>query len=449
MKKSTIKRALSLLVCTVILFTSAFTLISCFDPGETPSPSDALTKEELINTVQSATDKSYTYVSTYLEAWGLPKFDTQKFKSIEVDVFRYYVDGREDPFLAAKKTVINYVDNYYDITDPENKTEVTDALINSYVYSLGDDYAIYRTADEYEEYQTDMSGTFVGIGVTIEYNRAEGTMLVISIIDDSPAERAGFKTGDYIIGVDGKSIAELGYDGTVNSIRGEIGTTVTVRVLRGNSEIDLVAIRAKITEQTVTYKMLDNAIAYVRITQFKANTAEQFKAAMLFVSQNNAQGVIFDLRSNPGGYLQSVLDVIECLVPEGKRMASYIYAGYESVFTSSKPDKLNVPCVVLCNEYTASAGELFTAAVRDYAKDGVLNAKIVGVNTFGKGIMQSTYSYTDNSSLTMTVAYYYPPSNVNYHGKGIAPDRVVQLTETDTEDVQLLVGIEEIEKLIP
>ena len=450
MKKTALKakRALSLILCVLMLLLSSVTLVSCFDEP-TPEPQDPpLTKEELIAATETATDKNYNYVASYLSLWGLPEFDAAKFREIEADVFYYYVEDREDPFTAAKKTVINYVESYYDITDPTDKTEVTDSLIHSYVYSLGDDYAIYRTADEYEEYQTDMSGTFVGIGVTIEYNRKEGTMLVISIIDDSPAAKAGFKPGDYIIGVDGKTVEELGYDGTVNSIRGEIGTNVTVRVLRGTDELDLVATRAKITEQTVTYEMIEDGIAYVRITQFKANTAAQFGEAMSFITKNNAQGVIFDLRSNPGGYLQSVLDVIECLVGENKRMASYIYAGYETVFTSSKPDKLDIPCVVLCNEYTASAGELFTAAVRDFTKNGDLVAKIVGTQTFGKGIMQSTYSYKDNSSLTMTVAYYYPPSNVNYHGEGIEPNRIVPITETDTEDVQLIAALEEIKLLI-
>ena len=139
-------------------------------------------------------------------------------------------------------------------------------------------------------------------------------------------------------------------------------------------------------------------------------------------------GIIFDMRNNLGGYLDSALGSIELIVKEGVRMASYTSRGLgETVYNSKNADFLELPVVVLCNEYTASAGELFTAAIRDYRNMGLIKATVVGTKTWGKGVMQSTYTFLDGAALTMTTAYYNPPSNQNYDGVGIVPDEEIIL----------------------
>ena len=163
-------------------------------------------------------------------------------------------------------------------------------------------------------------------------------------------------------------------------------------------------------------------------------------------------GIIFDLRGNPGGYVQSVCDVISYLIPSGNIIVSYQYKGRDAVEISSthngeKDHVVDLPFVVICDEYTASSGEIFTAALRDYRNDGMITATIVGTTTYKKGIMQNTYSYIDDSTITLTVAYYNPPCGVNYHGIGVSPDVYVENDSYET-DKQLDTAFIELQKLI-
>lgn len=430
-KNSRVAASIFLLALLLSLLTTLFScapleaLGNLFKPAEKePMPE----KAELYAALEGVdSEASYRYAATYLERWGFSYFDSQRMKSVEYYFDKCYVEELLSPFELAMTVAYDFLDNHYDNVDLTDLTEVTTAIIDSYVAAIGDDYAVYRLPEESEDFSQDMSGEFCGIGVTIEFNYIEGTMLITSVMKDSPAEAAGFLPGDYIIGVDGKSIDELGYDGTANAIKGEEGTDVSVTVLRGESEITLTATRAKITEHTVYYEILEDNIGYIQITAFKENTAEQFGEAMDFIRNEGASGVIFDLRSNGGGYLFSVLDVLEYLVPEDVTMTSYTYLGSTTVLKTEKPDKLEIPCVVLCNGYTASAAELFTSAVRDYGEMGLLDECVVGTVTYGKGIMQQTFPLGGGASITMTIAYYYTPLGENYHGVGITPDTEIEI----------------------
>jgi carboxyl-terminal processing protease len=280
-----------------------------------------------------------------------------------------------------------------------------------------------------------MSGSFVGIGITVQYNERDGIMLVMSVMEESAAEEAGLLAGDKIVAIDGKSLSELGYEGAVSAIRGEIGTDVTVSVERGTERLDLTATRRQITEKTVTYSIDEKKIGYIKLTGFKSNTAEQFRDAIDTVEESGCVGIVFDLRNNPGGYLNAVVDVIDYLVPDGTRIASYNDRDGESVFTADDGHEINLPIAVIFNQATASAGELFSAAMRDYGEMGILDTVSVGVTTYAKGVMQSTVSFMDGSTLTLTIAYYNPPSDVNYDGVGVIPD--IEVTDSETWDAQL------------
>ncbi len=433
-----------------------------------------LSKEDICANIASFDEggaQEHSYVLEYLADLGIGNFDASKFLWVEMRFQAYYnlKSGLPSVREHAKLVAADFVENYYDKIDTKSKKAVTDALLTCYVNSVGDKYSIYRTPTEHSDYSGDMSGKFGGIGVVIEYDHNEETLMVTTIYIDSPAEAAGFAAGDYIVGVNGKSTDEIGYLNVINYVRGDIGTNVTVTVKRGEEIIDLVATRAEIEEKTVDYNITDDGYGYVQIVGFKANTYDQFVKAIDELEAANVNGVIFDLRGNPGGYVFSVCDMLSYLIPSGEAIVSYHYKGQPSEVIKSEDDThptkkspeneslplvedhiYNIPMVVICNEYTASAGELFTAAIRDYTDMGILNGKVVGHTTFGKGIMQSTLSYYDNSSITMTVAYYNPPSGVNYDGIGVIPDCSVinELQDGIIIDRQLETAIEELEKLI-
>lgn len=395
------------------------------------------------------------YVSDYLRNWGMPIFDTVKFKYFETYFKQLYnySDGMPNTLSHARETADLFLENYYDILDLSDKTAVTDAFLDCYVTALDDPYSIYRPPVETDEYTTNMSGKFGGIGVMVEYNNTEKSIMINTVYLDSPAEKAGIKVGDYIYAVDGKTINELGYNNAVNHVRGKIGTPVELTLIRDGEYVTVTAIRAEVEEINVAYEIdTESNIGYVQIVQFKENTYSQFVEAIDAIEAAGAEGIVFDLRGNPGGYLESVCDVISYLIPNGHTIVTYQYKGREMIELKSSNDSdegdhvVDLPFVVICNQYTASAGEIFTAALRDYRNEGLLDATIVGTTTYKKGIMQNTYYYFDESTVTMTVAYYNPPCGENYHGIGVIPDAVVENTET--EDVQLKVAFDELEKLI-
>jgi carboxyl-terminal processing protease len=278
--------------------------------------------------------------------------------------------------------------------------------------------------------------------------------MVNTVYPESPAEKAGLKVGDFIYAVNGVTVEEIGYLNAVYHIRGEIGTDVEITVIRGAEFVTVTATRGEVEEINVEYDFDDETkLGYVRIVSFKGNTFDQFKNAIDEVMAKGAVGIVFDLRSNPGGYVQSVCDVLSYIIPTDKTLLSYQYKGKDEVVIKSYDDGkggydhvIDLPMTVICNEYTASAGEIFTAAIRDYRDEGLMKATIVGTNTFGKGIMQNTFPYTDDSTVTLTVSYYNPPCGVNYHGTGIAPDVVVELSED--RDTQLEAAYAELLKLI-
>ena len=418
------------------------------------------TKDEINQNIESSVTeevKKYNTVDGYLGSWDLPAYDRAKFQYIE-----YYFNqlfnlksGLPEVLPHATETARLFLENYYDKVDHNDKTAVTDALLYCYVAAIGDPYSVYRPPASAEEFNTEMSGKFGGIGVMVEYNHVDESIMVNTVYPESPAEAAGLKVGDFIYAVNGVTVEEIGYLNAVYHIRGEIGTEVEVTVIRGAEFVTVTATRAEFEEIIVESDFdEETGIAYVSIVSFKENTFEQFKKAVDEVLAKGAKGIVFDLRSNPGGYVQSVCDVLSYIIPTGNTILSYQYKGRDEVVVKSYDDGkdgydhvINIPMTVICNEYTASAGEIFTSAIRDYRDAGLLNATIVGTNTFGKGIMQNSYYYlADNSTVTITVSYYNPPCGVNYHGTGIAPDVVVELGEE--YDNQLEAAYAELLKLI-
>ena len=456
------------IICSIIVFAIVFSCSACLlIPGKGPQDNTEVTGKDAILAAVDATIQNdtynYGYVYPYLTKWGITGFDTQKFFSYEYifDSKYNFADGLPDTLTHAADTVKYFIENYYDTIDLKDSEKLTDALLYSYVYTVGDKYAFYRTAEEFEEYDEEMSGKFGGIGVQVEYDHTNQTILVNQVFADGPAAVAGMKVGDYIVGVDGKGFDELGgYQNVIYHIRGDAGTVVTVTVDRNGERIDITITRAIVVETSVSFELTEEGYGYIMISSFKDNTAEQFRAAVEALEDMGAVGYIFDVRSNPGGYVHSVVEVLSYILPNSKKLISYQYKGelkdsYYTVTDILPMDEgvygdhvIDLPMVVLCNEYTASAGEIFVAALRDYdgPVEDIIDVTIVGQNTFGKGIMQTSYGYKDNSYVTFTVAYYNPPSEINYHGTGIAPDVFVEYDNTG--DDQLEEAIKQLEILI-
>ncbi len=433
------KNAKRLLLLTLLLLL-IFTLASCTKAGS----ETVYDKETLRENVTAEKNTSRDFVWNYFDKWDFPAFNPSKLKNVEV-LFRdnYYLDLPSSYELAITSAE-NFLEKYYDETDLGDEVAVTDALISSYILSLGDKYSLYRSAEEYEQYAGDLSGSFVGIGVTVQrYNKTD-EILVISVSEDSPAKAAGLLPNDVIVAVDGVDVTELGYEPAINAIRGEAGSSVRLTVLRASEELELVAVRAPIVDKTVEYSLTDG-VGYIKITSFKSNTDDQFEEAVDYMLNNGAVGIIYDLRSNSGGYLATVQHMLEYIAPKGVTLVSFSN-NYDKDYVCRDTHTALLPSVVLCNGSTASAAELFTAGIRDLGEMGYLDAVIVGEKTFGKGIMQRTYTLFDKSAVTMTVAYYNPPLGKNYHGEGIHPNVTVSLDGDG--DSQLSAAMTEIQKLI-
>jgi len=434
--KRFLKKAISIVL---LLSLTVFVLASCSDSvGGIDEP---LPHGELLEAILGDTGKELDTVADYLDFWRFPRFSKSKLETLERLYRTKFVEELPTPLEKAREVGKYFVENFY---DGERKTvdETTDMLIYSFVETLDDKYSIYRTAEEYKDYDTGMSGSFVGIGVTVVHNTVTNEIRVESVHEGGGAHESGILPGDFITKVNGEDVKALGYEKTVSNIKGEEGTNVSVSVLRNGTEITFNITRKKIVEKTVSYK-IENGIAYIKITGFKGNTASQFKNAVDEALKLDAKGIIYDLRDNPGGYLDAVVEMLEYIAPKGTLIASFTNNYMEPEY-SKTAHTVTLPTVVICNGDTASAAELFTAGIRDFSAMGFFKATLVGEKTFGKGIMQSTYLFSDNSSITMTVAYYNPPSGINYHDEGIIPNVTV---EDGKDDPQLKAAYLEIEKL--
>ena len=326
--------------------------------------------------------------------------------------------------------------NYLNDIDED---ELINAIADGYMKGLEDDYAYYMDQEEYNEYKMDNAGELIGIGVTVTLDES-GYIRILEVNEGSPAEQAGLQAGDQITKVGDADVLTVGYQEATGLIRGEEGTKVTLTIHRDQEELTVEVTRKLMDTVTVSYRMIGEN-GYIKISKFDSNTPRDFKAAVEDLQAQGATGLIFDVRNNPGGLLDSVAEVLDYLLPEGDIVSSTDSKGNTEVLYTSDSDFVDMPMVVICNGETASAAELFSAGLRDYQK-----AELVGVNTFGKGIMQTSYSLADGSAINFTTHYYNPPSGVNFHGVGLKPDYEVQLTDeqalrlgelSDEEDTQL------------
>lgn len=297
-----------------------------------------------------------------------------------------------------------------------------------------DKYAEYYSAEEYSEQILESSGKLVGIGVSIALD-SSGYWQITGIYENSPAKEAGVQVGDMIVKVGDEDALSISSSELKSKIMGESGTSVKLTLRRESEDIEIETYRKQIDVISVTGEMLDNSIAYIKLTGFNSKTYEQFETTYKqLVEEKGAKAVVFDVRNNGGGLLDSVTKVLDKLLPEGNIVSTVDKSGNEAVYaTSDAENQMKVPGVVLVNGNTASAAELFSCALRDYGL-----CELVGTTTKGKGVMQDTYALSDGSAIKFTTAKYNPPKSENYDGIGLTPDYTVDVSD---EDELLVSGI--------
>lgn len=311
-------------------------------------------------------------------------------------------------------------ENYYTDLDEE---ALMNGLLKGYVAGLEDAYSAYMTEEEYKARRELESGQSIGIGVGV-VETEDGRILVVEVQENSPAEEAGLKVDDIIAFVDGEDVTEYAFEEAVNLVRGEEGTEVTVTVLREEEELDFTITRRTFDMTTVKAELLSGNIGYIRISAFRDNTDDQFNEKLEQLLANGAESLIFDVRDNGGGLLNVLEKMLDPLMPEGVIATATYQGGDTQTLVYSDASELDLPMVVIVNENTASAAELFSASLRDFEK-----AELVGVTTYGKGVMQMTSALEDGGAVTLTVATYQTSRSECYDKVGLTPDVEVEAAE--------------------
>ena len=335
-----------------------------------------------------------------------------------------------------------------------DEKELEEAVLDGYISGAGDLYGEYMTAEEYAAFTSDQNGEFQGIGITVTQNTEYSAIEVVSVMPDSPALEAGVESGDLIYMIGTEYVSDLGYKIAVKMLQGEAGTTADFTVRRGENyeeEIFFSVLRGYITEQTVSWHVLDDGIGdigIIKITSFDAKTPDQFTDAIDSLCLEGVTSLVFDVRDNPGGELTSILSILDMLLPEGPIIRIVGSDGNETV-RNSDASEIDMPMAVLINGHTASAAELFSCALQDYDK-----AVLIGTTTYGKGCMQQIVKLADGSALRVTVSMYNPPFSDNYDGIGVTPDILIEADEklssssvydiADFDDNQLMAAVSQL-----
>ena len=338
--------------------------------------------------------------------------------------------------VAGKLNALNSVLSnkfYFDQADEEKSA---DSIYKAYLSSYDDKYTVYYTADEYKKLMESTSGKFYGVGALCSINESGGVM-VLDAFEDGPAYKAGVRDGDVVIKVDDTDITGMDLSSAVALIKGDKGTQVNLTIVRDDKTYVFSIIRDEIITKTVDYKMMENSIGYIQISQFDEVTTEQFKEALTDLNNQGLKGLIVDIRSNPGGLLNVVVDIVDEIIPKGLIVYTDDVNGNRKEYNGSSDNEITVPMAVLVNGNSASAAEIFAGAVQDYGK-----GKIIGTQTFGKGIVQTIQPLTDGSAIKYTIAQYYTPKGQVIQGNGVTPNMVVELPKDATEDLQLDAALE-------
>ena len=298
-----------------------------------------------------------------------------------------------------------------------------DAAAEAMVKATGDRWSYYMSAEAYESYLDQVDNSYVGIGVTIQREEGEGYR-ILEVASGGPAEEAGILVGDLLFEVEGQDAREMDINAIRNLVKGESGTFVKLRILRKGEPMSFSVERRKVETPVAVGEMLDEKIGLVTIDNFDSRCAQESIAAIETLLEQGAEAIVFDVRNNPGGYADELVELLDYLLPEGDLFRTVRYDGKEHTDTSDK-NFLDIPMAVLVNGDSYSAAEFFAAALKEYEA-----AVVIGQKTVGKGYFQTTYPLRDGSAVALSIGKYYTPKGVNLsEAGGLTPDEVIELDE--------------------
>lgn len=366
-----------------------------------------------------------------------------------IGIYNYYIkteSGLAKTLITTKTTELDtriqlireYLDELY-LEDISNEEELIESAIKGYVEGLGDEYTEYLTKEEYEELMVNVNGDYVGIGIYMTQDRY-GNVVVLLPIEGSPAEEAELKTGDIITKVNGEDCTGMELSVVANKVKGEEGTTVDLEIQREGEKINKTIVRRTVQINNIESKVLEGNIGYIEVLSFDDGCSKDFETKLQELKKQGINSLIIDLRDNGGGIVNEAIDMAELFLPKDKIIMKEISKCNKEEQTVSKKDEkisTDINIVILANENTASASEIFIGALKD---NNI--AKIVGTRTYGKGVMQEIVPVSSGGALKVTIEEFYTPNGDKINKTGIAPDVEIEDDDSTQQDEQLQKAIE-------
>ena len=334
----------------------------------------------------------------------------------------------DDESVEKLNEIYSYMYLYY--YEDFEVEDIQELMYKGVMEGLDDPYSMYYTEDEYEELMVNTSGVFVGIGAGLNQNVDTMEVIITKVYAGTPAEEAGLLNGDKILMVDDIDATSMPLDELVQKIRGEEGTQVHIQIYREAIEkvLEFDVTRRNVIIPSIEGEMLEDGIGYIQITEFQQKTAQQFDAMIEELNTQGMKGLIVDVRANPGGYLSTVVDILDAVLPKGLLVYTEDKYGNRQELTSGA-SAMDIPMVVLIDGNSASASEIFAGAIKDYEW-----GTLVGTTTFGKGIVQNVIPLSDGDAIKLTTSKYFTPNGNYIHEVGIDPDVRIEYEYTGPED---------------
>lgn len=330
-------------------------------------------------------------------------------------------------------TIQNLIDKYYYFD--ENNEQVEDWIYKGMLYGLDDVYSAYYNKEDFESMKKSSSGNYCGIGVLVNQHYITKQASIAKVYENSPAEGAGILVDDIIIGVDDMNVSGTELNKIVEMISGEEGTDVKITVYRKSTDetLELTMKRQKIKVDTITYKMLPDKVGYIAISEFDEVTVEQFKNAIDDLEKQGMEKIVYDLRNCPGGLLDSVVSMLDYILPDGLIVYTEDKHGSRlDEISGQDGHEVKLPTVVLMNGNSASAAEVFSSAIRDYEW-----GTLAGTTSFGKGIVQNVIPLEDGTAVKLTISSYFTKSGYSIQGNGLEPDVVIEADEEQAKEANV------------
>ncbi len=352
---------------------------------------------------------------------------------IATTLFMYKYVGENVKYVqvsSGDKGISNTIASFRKIIDQKflgeiDEQKILNETIKGYIKGLNDPYTEYMTKEEMEEFSQDVMGNFTGIGIYLTKDVEKNAVIVISPIKDTPAHKAGILPGDIITKVDGVSYTGEELTEASNKIKGEIGTSVKLEILRDGKTMEFEVNREHIKINHVESKVLENNIGYIEFNSFDEGCSKEFKEKLEELKGKNITALVIDIRNNGGGLVTEALDIADFIVEkDATLLITTDKKGKEEITKAKNDPMINMPVVLLTNSSSASASEILAGALKDNGK-----ATIVGEKTYGKGVIQELLTLTDGSGLKITTNEYFTPNRNKINKVGITPDIEVKLDE--------------------